>query len=162
MKCPFCESPNTSVIDSREAEDGKIVRRRRECDDCKARFTTYERPELTDILVLKRKGEKENYQREKIELGIKKALEKRPISNQKIEELVDTVESEIFAKNKNIISSREIGCLVIEELEAVDKVACLRFLSVYRSFGSLESFNKEIKKLKRKDGSKRKSKSKKK
>jgi transcriptional repressor NrdR len=159
MKCPFCESPDTSVIDSREAEDGKIVRRRRECASCKARFTTYERPELTDIVVLKRKGEKENYQREKIESGVKKALEKRPVTDQKIEEMVDTIESEIFAKNKNIISSREIGCLVIEELEMVDKVACLRFLSVYRSFGSLESFNKEIKKLKRKkDGRKSKNK----
>lgn len=160
MKCPFCENLDTSVVDSRDAEDGKVIRRRRECDQCKARFTTYERPELTDILVLKRGGEKENYQREKIELGIKKALEKRPIDNQKVEEIVDTIESEIFAKNKNIISSREIGCLVIEGLEAVDKVACLRFLSVYRSFGSLESFNKEIKKLKRKNGSERKSKKK--
>ena len=160
MKCPFCKSQDTNVIDSRDAEDGRVTRRRRECDECKARFTTYERPELTDILVLKRGGEKENYQRDKIESGIKKALEKRPINDQKIEEIVDAIESEIFAKNKSEISSRDIGLLIVDKLKEVDEVACLRFLSVYRSFGSLDIFSKEIKRIKKKND--RKSKSKKK
>lgn len=151
MKCPFCENLETSVVDSRDTEEGRITRRRRECTSCKARFTTYERPELANILVQKRDGGNENYDREKIESGIKKACEKRPVGGEKIREVADTIESKIFARNKDLISSKEIGLMVIEELKKVDEVAYLRFVSVYRSFGSLESFNKEIKKLKQKD-----------
>ena len=156
MKCPFCENSETSVVDSRDAEEAKVIRRRRECLSCKARFTTYERPELTNIVVLKRGGEKENYDRKKIETGIRRATEKRPIAGEKVDEVVDSVESKIFTKNKELISSKEIGELVTEELKKLDEVAYLRFVSVYRSFGSIESFHKEIKKLKQKDGSKRK------
>jgi len=151
MKCPFCENLETSVVDSRDTEEGRITRRRRECVSCKARFTTYERPELANILVQKRDGTNENYDREKIEAGIRRACEKRPVNDEKIGEIADAVESHIFAKNKELISSKEIGLMVIEELKKVDEVAYLRFVSVYRSFGSLESFNKEIKKLKQKD-----------
>jgi len=151
MKCPFCENLETSVVDSRDTEESRITRRRRECTSCKTRFTTYERPELANIAVQKRDGSKENYDREKIEAGIKRACEKRPVSDEKVGEVADAVESKIFAKNKDLISSKEVGLLVIEELKKVDEVAYLRFVSVYRSFGSLESFNKEIKKLKQKD-----------
>ncbi len=150
MRCPFCENEETSVVDSRDAEEARIIRRRRECEKCHSRFTTYERPELTDILILKRSGEKEAYQREKIETGLKKALEKRPVDNRKIEEIMDTIESRIFSANKPVISSKEIGTLVLEQIKKTDHVAYLRFISVYRSFGSLESFDKEIKKLKQK------------
>ena len=151
MKCPFCEHQSTSVVDSRDAEEGKIIRRRRECDKCSARFTTYERPELTDIQVEKRNNEKESYQREKIEKGLRKALEKRPVSEKRIMEIVDSIESQLFSKNQEIISSKDIGLLVVEALKKVDEVAYLRFLSVYQSFGSAASFSKEIKKLKQKE-----------
>ena len=151
MRCPFCENEETSVIDSRDAEEARVTRRRRECEKCHGRFTTYERPELTDILVLKRNGEKEPYQRGKIEAGLRKALQKRPVDNRKIEDLLDTIESRIFVCNKPVISSKEIGGLVLEQIKKTDQVAYLRFISVYRSFGSLESFDKEIKKLKQKE-----------
>lgn len=159
MRCPFCENTETSVVDSRDAEEGKVIRRRRECVACKTRFTTYERPELTSIVVLKRSGAKENYDRKKIEAGIRRATEKRPIAEEKVDEVVDSIESKIFMKNKELISSKEIGELVTEELKKLDEVAYLRFVSVYRSFGSIDSFHKEIKKLKQKDGSKSKAQS---
>ncbi|MBU2025375.1 MAG: transcriptional regulator NrdR [Patescibacteria group bacterium] len=159
MKCPFCENQDTSVVDSRDAEEGKITRRRRECAECDARFTTYERPELADVKVIKRNNEVQAYQREKIEQGLVKATEKRPIDQKKIQEIVDNVESQIFSKNKETITSKEIGRLVIEELKKTDQVAYLRFLSVYQSFGSLASFDKEIKKLIKHHGGKRKTKS---
>lgn len=159
MKCPFCENQDTVVIDSRDAEEKKVIRRRRECEKCKTRFTTYERPQLSDILVEKRGGKQEPYQREKIESGIEKAMEKRPIAEGGIEEILDTVESKIFTKNKSVIKSKEIGALVVEELSKIDSVAYLRFLSVYRSFGSLESFDKEIKKIKKNYGQKSRNKS---
>ncbi|MBD3245231.1 MAG: transcriptional repressor NrdR [Candidatus Moranbacteria bacterium] len=151
MKCPFCKNQETMVIDSRETLDRKAIRRRRKCVKCSARFTTYERPELTEIKVIKRNGEKEVYQRGKIEKGLEIALEKRPINPKKVIEIVDNVESRIFAGNKEEINSRQIGKFITESLKKVDEVAYLRFLSVYRSFGSLESFDKEIKKLKNND-----------
>ncbi|MBD3300084.1 MAG: transcriptional repressor NrdR [Candidatus Moranbacteria bacterium] len=149
MKCPFCENLDTGVVDSRDALYGKVVRRRRECSSCKIRFTTYERPELLNIQVVKRDTSKESYKREKLEEGIKKALEKRPVSDKKVEELVDSIESRIFSKNKTEVKSKEIGGLVVEYLKEIDEVAYLRFISVYRSFGSLASFDKEIKRLKK-------------
>lgn len=158
MKCPFCENLDTNVVDSRDAEEGKVIRRRRECLKCDTRFTTYERPELADIIVIKRNGTQENYSREKIEQGLLRATEKRPVSPRRLEEIVDTVESKIFSKNKDSIASRDIGRLVVEELKKLDPVAYLRFLSVYQSFGSLASFDKEIKKLIKQNAGKRKSK----
>ncbi|MBD3238655.1 MAG: transcriptional repressor NrdR [Candidatus Moranbacteria bacterium] len=149
MKCPFCENLNTNVIDSRDAAQAKIVRRRRICESCQARFTTYERPVLTEISVQKRNGLKEPYQRKKIERGLFKALKKRPVNHEKIRQLIDQIEGKIFAKNQEIITSKEIGQYITQALKDVDQVAYLRFLSVYQSFGSIESFYKEIKKLKK-------------
>jgi transcriptional repressor NrdR len=156
MKCPFCENQDTAVIDSREASDGKVIRRRRNCEKCKGRFTTYERPELTEIKVFKKDGSLETYQRSKIEKGLKKATKKRPISEKKLIEVLDTIESKVFALNKEKVKSKTIGKLIIEELKKLDHVAYLRFISVYRSFGSIASFDKEIKKLKEKYANKSK------
>lgn len=150
MKCPFCENLDTNVVDSRESLERRIIRRRRECLGCKARFTTYERPELLNILVLKRNGKKESYKREKVEKGIKIALEKRPVNKKKVEEIIDSIEGKIFTKNKGSMKSREIGKIVASELKNIDQVAYLRFISVYLSFGSIASFDKEIQKLKNK------------
>jgi len=150
MKCPFCENKDTAVIDSRDASDGKVIRRRRSCEKCKGRFTTYERPELTEIKVIKKDGTIEPYQRKKIEKGLKKAVQKRPIKKKKLIEVLDTIESRVFALNKEKVKSKTIGKLIIEALKKLDHVAYLRFISVYRSFGSIASFDKEIKKLKNK------------
>jgi transcriptional repressor NrdR len=147
MTCPFCSHPETKVIDSRESNDGKVIRRRRECLKCHRRFSTYEQLELLNFVVVKKDGRKEEYKREKIEAGIKKALEKRPVEEKKIEEMIDEIEYKLHQKGNCEISSKEIGSLVLEKLKAIDEVAYLRFASVYKSFGSAESFKKEAEKL---------------
>lgn len=147
MLCPFCSHAETKVIDSRESSDGKVIRRRRECLKCRKRFSTYEQLELLNFVVVKKNGNKEEYKREKLEAGLKKALEKRPVDDKKIEELVDEIEYKLHQKGNCEVSSKEIGGLVLEKLKAVDDVAYLRFASVYKSFGSAESFKKEAEKL---------------
>ncbi|MFA5925917.1 MAG: transcriptional regulator NrdR [Parcubacteria group bacterium] len=147
MVCPFCSHIETKVIDSRESGDGKVIRRRRECLKCRKRFSTYEQLELLNFVVMKKDGRKEDYKREKLEMGIKKALEKRPVEDRKIEEMVDEIEYKLHQKGDCGISSKEIGGLVLERLKAIDDVAYLRFVSVYKSFGSAESFKKEAEKL---------------
>lgn len=147
MVCPFCNDSETKVIDSRESSDRKVIRRRRECLKCGKRFSTYEQLELLNFVVVKKDGRKEEYQREKLEAGVKKALEKRPVEERKIEEMVDEIEYKLHQKGNCEISSKEIGSLVLERLKVVDDVAYLRFVSVYKSFGSAESFKKEAEKL---------------
>jgi transcriptional repressor NrdR len=147
MVCPFCSHIETKVIDSRESSDGKVIRRRRECLKCQKRFSTYEQLELLNFIVVKKDGRKEEYKREKLEEGLKKSLEKRPVEDKKIEELIDEIEYKLHQKGNCEISSKEIGSLVLERLKAVDDVAYLRFASVYKSFGSAESFKKEAEKL---------------
>lgn len=149
MVCPFCGYNETRVIDSRDTNDGKAVRRRRECEKCQARFSTYEEIEIMRLVVIKRNGDKQEYDQEKIKTGIDKALEKRPVSEEKVEKLLGCIEYAIHTKESNEITSREIGKIILEELKKVDDVAYLRFVSVYKSFGSADSFKKELKNLKK-------------
>ncbi len=147
MICSFCGNQETKVIDSRESADGKVIRRRRECLKCKRRFSTYEQLELLNFSVTKKDGRKEEYKREKIENGIRKALEKRPVEDRKIEETIDDIEYKLHLKGNCEIQSREIGKLVLEKLKELDDVAYLRFASVYKGFGSAETFAREAEKL---------------
>ncbi len=144
MKCPVCNYQETKVVDSREGSDGITIRRRRECLKCGFRFSTYEQVELLEVSVIKRDGRKVAYAREKLESGLKKAFEKRPIGNEDLRILVNKIERNIQARKKNEITSQEIGELVIKELKKKDPVAYIRFASVYRAFNNLESFQKEI------------------
>jgi len=149
MICPFCGYSETKVIDSRDTNDGKATRRRRECEKCQARFSTYEEVEIMRLVVIKRNGDKQEYDQEKIKVGIKKALEKRPVNEEKIDKLLGCVEYNIHTKESNEITSREIGRIILDELRKIDDVAYLRFASVYKSFGSADSFKKELKNLKK-------------
>jgi transcriptional repressor NrdR len=147
MLCPFCSNSETKVVDSRDTNDGKAIRRRRECEKCQARFSTYEEVEIMRLTVVKKNGKKEEYDRSKIESGIRKALEKRPINEDKISKIIGDIEYEIQSKESNEITSKEIGKIVLEKLKETDDVAYLRFASVYKSFGSAESFKKEVDKI---------------
>jgi len=144
MNCPFCNNTETKVVDSRETNEGKMTRRRRECEKCTARFSTYEEVEILRLTVIKKNGEKEDYNREKIEGGIKRALVKRPISEEKVAKLMGDIEYEISSMEKPEITTREIGKIVLKKLRELDEVAYVRFASVYKSFGSIESFKKEL------------------
>lgn len=144
MQCPFCGFKETKVIDSRDTNDDKMTRRRRECLKCESRFSTYEEVELLRLSVIKRDGNKEDYDKHKIERGIRRALEKRPATNEKIAKLMGDIEYEIQSMEKEEVSSREIGKIVLEKLKIFDEVAYVRFASVYKSFGSIESFKKEL------------------
>jgi len=147
MKCPFCSQAETRVIDSRDVNDGRAIRRRRECEKCSRRFTTYEEIEALRLTVLKRSGEKQEYDREKLLAGIQKSLEKRPVAEDQVEKMLSEIEYQLHSKHAKEVSSREIGRLVMTKLKEVDEVAYLRFASVYKSFGSASSFQKEIDKL---------------
>jgi len=144
MFCPFCNNSDTKVVDSRETNDGKITRRRRECLKCQTRFSTYEEVELLRLVVVKKNGEKEDYNKAKIEAGIRKALEKRPVTQEKVAKLMGDIEYTIHSAEKPEITTREIGKLVLKKLRELDEVAYVRFASVYKSFGSIESFKKEL------------------
>lgn len=144
MNCPFCNNSETKVVDSRDTSDGKITRRRRECIKCNVRFSTYEEIELLRLAVVKKDGSKVDYDKNKIEAGIRKALEKRPITQEKFAKLMGDIEYDIRAVEKPEITTREIGRLVLKKLRELDEVAYVRFASVYKSFGSIESFKKEL------------------
>lgn len=144
-KCPFCSYEETKVLETREAEGA--IKRRRECEKCGKRFVTYERPSV-DIIVIKKDGRREDFNREKILTGIKKACEKRPIGYDKIEKMVDKVEREIRKTGQKEIESSVIGEMIVKKLKKLDKVAYIRFASVYRSFEDIESFENEISSLK--------------
>ena len=147
MVCPFCGHGDTKVVDSRDTNDGRAIRRRRECEKCQARFSTYEEMEIMRLTVIKRDGSKQEYDRKKIEIGIRKALEKRPVSDEKIGKTIGDIEYEIQSRESNEITSRDIGKMILKKLKELDEVAYLRFASVYKSFKSAESFKKEMEKL---------------
>jgi transcriptional repressor NrdR len=146
MKCPFCHSPETKVVDSRETNSETAVRRRRFCQKCEKRFSTYEQVEMLNMLVVKRDGRKEEYKKEKMEEGIKLATNKR-VKGETLKQIVADVESEINCKGKEEITSKEIGSIILEKLKEKDEVAYLRFASVFKSFGSGKRFIKEFNKL---------------
>ncbi len=145
MKCPYCGYPETNVIDSRESSDGLSVRRRRECPKCKRRFTTYERIE-TNVIVIKKDGRREAFDRQKLFNGVQKACEKRPIPMEDIEKLVNDVEMTLRARGQEV-SSREIGNIVMKKLKKLDKIAYIRFASVYKEFADIDDFKNELSKL---------------
>ena len=145
MKCPFCSHENTRVIDSRPAEDNNSIRRRRVCDECGKRFTTYEKIETIPLIIIKKDNNREAYDRAKIEAGVLRACHKRPVSAQQITTLVDEVENEIFNREEREIPSGTIGDLVMNKLKDLDAVAYVRFASVYREFKDVNTFMDELK-----------------
>ena len=147
MKCPFCGSDNTRVIDSRPADDNTSIRRRRLCDDCDKRFTTYEKVETIPLIVIKKDNNREQYDRSKIEAGVLRACYKRPISVGQINQLADEVETEIFNREEKEISSTLIGEIVMNKIKDLDSVAYVRFASVYREFKDVNTFMSELKKV---------------
>ncbi|SEU06241.1 transcriptional regulator NrdR [Stigmatella erecta] len=147
MRCPFCQDAENKVIDSRESHEGTVIRRRRECLQCKRRFTTYERVEELYPLIVKKDGRREAFDREKILSGLKKACEKRPVSADQIEETVGAIERLLQGMGEKEVPSRVIGEEVMRRLQALDVVAYVRFASVYRSFRDVDEFMKELKEL---------------
>lgn len=147
MKCPYCSYYDTSVLDSRDSEDLGSIRRRRECLKCEKRFTTYERVDMVDLIVLKKDGRREQFDRKKLLTGILKATEKRPVSMDQIEKAVDDIERELRRRESIEIPSTDMGEVVMNKLKKLDQVAYIRFVSVYRSFDNLETFEKEVKNL---------------
>ena len=145
MKCPFCGHANTRVIDSRPAEENNSIRRRRACDECDKRFTTYEKVETIPLIIIKKDNNRETYDRSKIEAGVLRACHKRPISANQINQLVDEVETEIFNREEKEISSNVIGELVMNKLKDLEAVAYVRFASVYRGFKDINTFMEELK-----------------
>lgn len=150
MKCPYCNFEETQVIDTRETENLEATRRRRECMKCNKRFTTYERVEEADIIVVKKNGKRERFQRQKVLNGIIEACEKREIPLEKIDKLVDEVESDLRKRDSVEVESKVIGEIVMKKLKNLDKVAYIRFASVYREFGDLDRFAEELEKLQKK------------
>lgn len=144
MKCPFCGNPNDQVLDSRVVEDGLAIRRRRKCLKCDKRFTTYEKVRRTLLWVVKKDGSREPFEKEKIKKGIFRAIEKRPVSLDLVADIVEAVEREMFKKKKEEVTSRAIGRAVMKRLRRVDKVAWLRFASVYLEFEDLRDFSEAI------------------
>ena len=147
MKCPFCLHDEDKVIDSRSSNEGKSVRRRRECSKCKKRFTTYEYVEEVPLMVIKKDGRRESFDRNKIISGILKACEKRPVSMEKVEAVVDRVEKELQKSFDKEVKAQVVGELVMEHLHKLDEVAYVRFASVYRQFKDINHFMKELKDL---------------
>ncbi|MCR4923428.1 MAG: transcriptional regulator NrdR [Lachnospiraceae bacterium] len=147
MKCPFCGHENTRVIDSRPAEDNNSIRRRRVCDECDKRFTTYEKIETIPLIIIKKDNNRETYDRTKIEAGILRACHKRPVSATQIAKIVDEVEVEVFNYEDKEIPSDVIGELVMNKLKDLDPVAYVRFASVYREFKDVNTFMDELKKV---------------
>ena len=147
MRCPFCKKPDSRVVDSRAADDGNTIRRRRECSGCGRRFTTYEKIETIPMVVVKKDNNREPYDRSKIEGGILRACHKRPVSINQIKRVVDEIEKEIFDREEKEISSSEIGELVIKRVHSLDPVAYVRFASVYREFKDVGTFMDELGKL---------------
>ena len=147
MKCPDCNHPDTRVIDSRPAEDGSAIRRRRSCDECGKRFTTYEKVETIPLIIIKKDNNREQYNRSKIERGIIRACYKRPVSAEAIQKTVERIEIKIFNLEAKEVSSTDVGEIVMDELKELDEVAYVRFASVYREFKDVNTFMDEIKKM---------------
>jgi transcriptional repressor NrdR len=149
MKCPYCKSDETAVIDTRVSEDGTSIRRRRECESCEKRFTTYERVELAMPVVVKTSGYRTAFDREKIRTGFARALHKRPVPTQYVDAAIDRIEQRILARGEREISSRTIGEMVMQELKKMDSVAYIRFASVYEDFQRVDEFREKVLELKR-------------
>lgn len=149
MNCPFCNSSNTRVVDKRDNNETKVTRRRRECEDCNKRFTTYERIETINLYVIKRSGKIEEFDREKLKRGILKTIHKRNLDEQKIEETVQNIEQQLLNHESNEINTSEIGELVLESLREIDELAYLLFASVFKDFQNIDDFEKALKKLKK-------------
>lgn len=147
MKCPYCNELDTKVIDSRPAEDNSSIRRRRQCERCGKRFTTYEKLETMPLMVIKKDNTREAYDRSKIEAGIVHSCHKRPVSPQQIGSMIDEIENQIFNMEEREVPTSAIGELVMEKLKHVDEVAYVRFASVYRQFRDINSFMEELNKI---------------
>ena len=147
MRCPYCNFEETKVIETREADDPDVTRRRRECLKCNKRFTTYERVEMLNLRIINKNGDIEAFNRNKILNGIVKACEKRPIKIEKIEKVVDDIETELRKQETTEIQSKVIGEMVMEKLKELDHVAYIRFASVYREFKDIKEFEKELKNI---------------
>jgi transcriptional repressor NrdR len=149
MRCPRCNETGTRVIDSRDLEGGSTIRRRRECETCAYRFTTYERPEGARLTVLKRDGARQEFDRNKLQAGLLKALEKRPVTLERVEQAVEDIESTVRARGEPEISSKEIGRLATEALRDIDQLAYIRFASVYHSYEDIDTLKREVDRLMR-------------
>lgn len=147
MRCPFCFAEDTKVVDSRLADDGETVRRRRECQSCSERYTTYERAELRLPQVIKSDGTREPFSEDKLRTGLRRALEKRPVKAESMEAALGRIRHKLMASGERELGSREIGEWVMAELREMDQVAYVRYASVYRSFQDVEAFSEEIEKL---------------
>ncbi len=147
MFCPFCRSHNTEVLESRVVEEGHSVRRRRECAKCKKRFTTYEKVKGTALWVIKKDGRREPFDREKVKRGILRAVEKRPISMELVDDTIERIEQEMLKKEHEEVTSRAVGKSILKHLKKIDKVAWLRFASVYLEFEDITDFAKAIEKV---------------
>ena len=147
MRCPSCGSRETRVLDKRDSDEHSATRRRRECHSCLRRFTTYERAELANLMLVKKDGRRQEFDREKLRASLQKACTKRPISAETIARIVDQVESDLRSRDQLEVPSSIVGDLVMEKLRALDKVAYIRFASVYRAFADVSSFEDELRKL---------------
>ena len=147
MRCPRCENGTTRVIDSRDLENGSTIRRRRECEACGNRFTTYERPEGARLIVVKRDGSREEFEREKLRAGLLKALQKRPVTLDRVEAALDDIESTLRARGDAEVPSTEIGRLATEALRGLDQLAYIRFASVYHAYDDIETLQREVDRL---------------
>lgn len=147
MKCPFCGNIDSKVIDTRQSDDGSATRRRRECENCEKRFTTYERIEKVAIIVVKKDNSREDFDREKMLSGIMKSCEKRHITYDQMVELVDSIERDLLNSMKKEVSSIEIGEMIMERLKELDEVSYVRFASVYREFKDIDSFMAELRNI---------------
>lgn len=147
MNCPFCNFSETKVVDSRPTDEGQAIRRRRECLRCSKRFTTYEKIEKIPLIVVKKDGNRQLYDRNKLLNGILKACEKRPVPLNKIEELVDDIEKDLYNSMEKEVTSEQIGLMVMDGLKKIDEVSYVRFASVYRQFKDINTFMKELNKL---------------
>ncbi len=145
MKCPYCNNADTRVIDSRPADEGRTIRRRRLCDECDKRFTTYEKVETIPMIVIKKDDTRQVFDRSKIEAGILRACYKRPVSAESIQKVIDEIEKEVFASEEKEVPSENIGEIVMEKLRDLDPVAYVRFASVYREFKDVNTFMEELK-----------------
>ncbi|MFH1541575.1 MAG: transcriptional regulator NrdR [bacterium] len=144
MKCPFCDTTEDKVLESRETDDGNAIRRRRECLSCQGRFTSYERVEEKPVLVIKRDGRREQFAQEKIRGGIMRACEKRPVTIERIDRMMEEIEKDIHREAGREVMSSKLGELVMDKLQEIDKIAYIRFASVYRKFEHVSEFVKEV------------------
>lgn len=149
MRCPYCSAGKTKVVDKRDSDAGAVTRRRRKCLECEGRFTTLERSETSALVIVKKDGRRQEFDRAKLRSSIQKACAKRPISAETIERMVDQIEAELRSRDALEVPSTIVGDLVVEKLRSIDHVAYIRFASVYRAFADLSSFEEELRKLPR-------------